>query len=136
VCFTGKRYLTEGGRSGIRLSVDNNLLFPRKSIQLEHCGNWRRVLAHLAACVIAEEGMALSLLTSLWTKLTPREHEVAELLLLGCDHAEIAKELTLARRTVKVYFNRMFKRAGLSDFRGIRQVKLAVMLHRERHNQQ
>jgi DNA-binding NarL/FixJ family response regulator len=74
-------------------------------------------------------------LTNLWTKLTPREHEVAELLLLlGCDQAEIAKELKMSRRTVKAYFNRMFGRAGLSDFTGIKRVQLAVMLHRERHH--
>jgi DNA-binding NarL/FixJ family response regulator len=74
-------------------------------------------------------------LTNLWTELTPREHEVAELLLLGCDQAEIAKELKLARRTVKFYFNRMFMRAGLSDTTGIKQVQLAVMLFRERRRQ-
>ena len=75
-----------------------------------------------------------SLLTNIWTKLSPREHEVAELLLLGCDQAEIAKELKPARRTVKLYFNKMFIRAGLSEFTGIKRVQLAVMLHRERHN--
>lgn len=75
-----------------------------------------------------------SLLTSLWTKLTPREHEVAELLLKGCDQAEIAKELKMARRTVKAYFNKIFIRAELLDFTGIKRVQLAVMLHRERQN--
>jgi DNA-binding NarL/FixJ family response regulator len=67
-------------------------------------------------------------LTDLWTKLTPREHEVAELLVQGCDQAEIAKELKMSRRTVKAYFNRIFMRAGLSDFTGIKRVQLAVML--------
>jgi DNA-binding NarL/FixJ family response regulator len=71
-------------------------------------------------------------LINVWTKLTPREREIAELLLLGCGHAEIAKELSMARRTEKVHFNRMFKRSGLSEFLGIKQVKLAVMLHRAR----
>jgi FixJ family two-component response regulator len=71
-------------------------------------------------------------LSNLWSKLSPREHEVAELLLRGCDQAEIAKELTLARRTVKAYFRKMFIHAELSGFTGIKQVKLAVMLHRDR----
>jgi DNA-binding NarL/FixJ family response regulator len=52
----------------------------------------------------------------------------------GCDQAEIAKELKLARRTVKAYFNKMFIRTGLSDFTGIKRVQLAVMLYRERHS--
>jgi DNA-binding NarL/FixJ family response regulator len=76
--------------------------------------------------------MGRLLVTKLWTKLTPREHEVAELLMQGGDQAEIAKELNLARRTVKMYFSKMFIRAGLSDFTGVKRVKLAVMLHRER----
>ena len=71
-------------------------------------------------------------MNNLLTQLTPREHEVAELLLRGCDQAEIAKELKMARRTVKAYFNRMYMRAGLSDFTGIKRVQLAVMLHRGR----
>jgi DNA-binding NarL/FixJ family response regulator len=73
-------------------------------------------------------------MANLWTKLTLREQEVAELLLLGCDQAEIAKELKMSRRTVKAYFTRMFIRAGLSDFTGIKGVQLAVTLHRERHH--
>ena len=73
-------------------------------------------------------------MTNLWTKLTPREREVAELLLQGCDQADIAKELKMARRTVKAHFNKMFIRAELSDFTGMKRVQLAVMLHRERQN--
>ncbi len=52
--------------------------------------------------------------------------------MLGCDQAEIAEELNLARRTVKLYFAKMFRQAGLSDFTGVKRVKLAVMLYRER----
>jgi len=73
-------------------------------------------------------------LTNIWTKFSSREHEVAELLLQGCDQAEIAKELKISRRTVKAYFNRMFMRAGLSDFNGIKRVQLAVMLYREQNH--
>jgi DNA-binding NarL/FixJ family response regulator len=73
-------------------------------------------------------------LTNIWTKFSSREHEVAKLLLQGCDQAEIAKELKISRRTVKAYFNRMFMRAGLSDFNGIKRVQLAVMLYREQNH--
>ena len=34
-------------------------------------------------------------------QLTPREREIVELLLLGCDNAEISKNLNIAPRTVK-----------------------------------
>jgi len=63
--------------------------------------------------------------------LWPREKEIAELLLLGCDNAEIAKQLRMANRTVKAHFNRMFKKYGLGNFNGIKRVKLAVLLYRE-----
>lgn len=68
---------------------------------------------------------------ALWDALPPREKEIAELLLLAYDNAEIAKQLKMARRTVKAHFNRMFIRAGLGNFNGIKRVRLATMLYRE-----
>ena len=41
-------------------------------------------------------------------RLGPREEQVVELLLQGCDNAEIASQLNMARRTVKAHFNRLF----------------------------
>lgn len=61
-------------------------------------------------------------------KLHPREQQIAELLLQGCDNAEIAKELGMARRTVKAHFNRLFMRFQITD--GIKRVKLATLLYR------
>ena len=61
-------------------------------------------------------------------RLRPREKEIIELLLQGCDNAEIAKELKVARRTVKAHFNRLFLRLGIHD--GIKRVKLAILLYR------
>jgi hypothetical protein len=61
-------------------------------------------------------------------KLGPREQEIAELLLQGCDNEEIAKQLHMARRTVKAHFNRLFLRFGISG--GIKRVKLATLLYR------
>ena len=37
--------------------------------------------------------------------LRPREQQVVELLLQGCDNAEIASQLKMALRTVKMHFN-------------------------------
>ena len=62
--------------------------------------------------------------------LGPREKEICRLLLNGCDNAEIAKELKMAKRTVKAHFNRLFLRFGIRD--GIKRVKLMVILYRRR----
>ncbi len=37
-------------------------------------------------------------------RLGPRERQIAELLLQGCDNTEIAAQLKMARRTVKSAF--------------------------------
>ena len=60
--------------------------------------------------------------------LGPREKQIAELLLQGCDNDEIAKQLKMARRTVKAHFNRLFLRFGITG--GIKRVKLATLLYR------
>jgi DNA-binding NarL/FixJ family response regulator len=61
-------------------------------------------------------------------RLGPREQQIVELLLQGCDNAEIAKQLKMARRTVKAHFNRLFLRFGITG--GIKRVKLATLLYR------
>ncbi len=52
--------------------------------------------------------------------LGSREQQIVELLLQGCDNEEIAKQLNMARRTVKAYFNRLFLRFGITT--GIKRV--------------
>src|SRR5271166_4153303 len=61
-------------------------------------------------------------------RLGPREQQIVELLLQGCDNAEIATQLKMARRTVKAHFNRLFLRFGITS--GIKRVKLATLLYR------
>jgi hypothetical protein len=61
-------------------------------------------------------------------RLGPIEQRITELLLQGCDNAEIAKQLNMARRTVKAHFNRLFSRFGIDS--GIKRVKLATLLYR------
>jgi hypothetical protein len=60
--------------------------------------------------------------------LGPREQQIADLLLQGCDNDEIARQLKMARRTVKAHFNRLFMRFGITN--GIKRVKLATLLYR------
>ena len=61
-------------------------------------------------------------------RLGPREQQIVELLLQGCDNAEIAAQLTMARPTLKAHFNRLFLRFGING--GIKRVKLATLLYR------
>jgi len=58
----------------------------------------------------------------------PKERQIVDLLLQGCDNSEIARNLNMAERTVKAYFNRMFVRYGIQG--GIKRVKLATLLYR------
>jgi DNA-binding NarL/FixJ family response regulator len=60
--------------------------------------------------------------------LTPREQQIVELLLQGCGNDEIARQLHMARRTVKAHFHRLFLRFGITS--GIKRVKLATLLYR------
>jgi DNA-binding NarL/FixJ family response regulator len=67
-------------------------------------------------------------------RLCPRQRQIVELLLQGCDNAEIARQLNMARRTVKAHFNRLFLRFGITG--GIKRVKLATLLYRRQACQQ
>jgi DNA-binding NarL/FixJ family response regulator len=60
--------------------------------------------------------------------LRPREQQIVELLLQGCDNDEFARQLNIARRTVKAHFHRLFLRFGITS--GIKRVKLATLLYR------
>lgn len=67
-------------------------------------------------------------------RLGQREQQIVELLLQGCDNDEIARQLKMARRTVKAHFNRLFLRFGITG--GIKRVKLATLLYREQLSRQ
>jgi DNA-binding NarL/FixJ family response regulator len=58
--------------------------------------------------------------------MTPREHDITDLLLQGYDNKAIAEELGIKPRTVKVNFSRLFMRFGIRS--GHRRVKLACLL--------
>jgi DNA-binding NarL/FixJ family response regulator len=75
-----------------------------------------------------EERKRGSLMKEQIVRLGPREQQIVELLLQGCDNAEIASQLKMARRTVKAHFNRLFLRFGITG--GIKRVKLATLLYR------
>src|SRR5271154_2021393 len=64
----------------------------------------------------------------------PREQQITDLLLQGCDNSEIAAQLNMAPRTVKAHFNRLFLRFGIRS--GIKRVKLATLLYRRELCQQ
>lgn len=59
-------------------------------------------------------------------KVTPRDHEVLNLLLQGCSNNEIAGQLKISPRTVKQHLRTLFLRAGIRE--GRKRVKLAIAL--------
>jgi len=59
-------------------------------------------------------------------KVTPRDHEVLNLLLQGCSNKEIAGQLKISPRTVKQHLRTLFLRAGIRE--GRKRVKLASAL--------
>jgi DNA-binding NarL/FixJ family response regulator len=61
-------------------------------------------------------------------RLTHREQQVVNLLLEGCETTDIARQLGIAKRTVKACFNRLYLRFGITS--GIKRVKLATLLYR------
>jgi DNA-binding NarL/FixJ family response regulator len=67
------------------------------------------------------------------TRLTPREREIIELLLMGCDIREISEHLNIAPRTVKAHLGRIYLRFGIAG--GVKRVKLVAVFLSERLTQ-
>ena len=59
-------------------------------------------------------------------RLGSRETQIVKLLMRGCDNAEIARQLKIARRTVKAHLERLFRRFRITG--GIKRVKLATLV--------
>lgn len=57
-------------------------------------------------------------------KITHRDRQVLNLLVLGCSNKEIAAELAISPRTVKQHLRTLFLRAGIK--RGRKRVILAT----------
>jgi DNA-binding NarL/FixJ family response regulator len=57
-------------------------------------------------------------------KVTPRDHQVLDLLVQGCNNKEIAVQLNISPGTVKQHLRALFFRAGIRD--GRKRVKLAI----------
>ena len=62
-------------------------------------------------------------------KITPRDHQVLDLLVQGCSNKEIAAELNISPRTVKQHLRTLFLRAGIRE--GRKRVKLATALFQQ-----
>lgn len=68
----------------------------------------------------------------LWDRFTPRETEIAELLLTGMDWITIGDRLGVRRRTMKAHVKNMYLKCGILDLARWRNIQLAVMLTYER----
>jgi DNA-binding NarL/FixJ family response regulator len=68
-----------------------------------------RVLAELDAFVPQTRGAAA------FPTLTPREHEILELIARGCDNAQIAAHLALSEKTVRNHITNVFDKLGVEN---------------------
>jgi DNA-binding NarL/FixJ family response regulator len=100
---------------------DPNLDVPRDLVAqpLAAAGSYRQGVVLMQGAVLMEEQFG---------HVGPRDRQIIDLLLQGCDNSEIAKDLNIAERTVKAHFNRLFLRFGIKG--GIKRVKLATLLYR------
>jgi len=62
-------------------------------------------------------------------RVSAREQQVIDLLLRGYQDSAIAQELGIARRTVKLNMNNLFRKFAIWD--GVKRVKLAVLLSQQ-----
>jgi DNA-binding NarL/FixJ family response regulator len=81
-----------------------------------------------ASCAVGWHWQGVVFMEEKFGHVGPREQQVVELLLQGCDNSEIAKDLNIAERTVKAHLNRLFLRFGIRG--GIKRVKLATLFYR------
>jgi DNA-binding NarL/FixJ family response regulator len=65
--------------------------------------------------------------------LTPKEQETLDLIMEGCNLKETAQRMKIRVITVKHHRGQIFQKYGLSDFKGHKRVKLAVMVTQERN---
>src|SRR6267378_5423443 len=88
----------------------------------------RRSLIALPLAATGPLRPGAGLMEEKFEQVGPRERQIIDLLLQGCDNSEIARDLNIAERTVKAHFNRLFLRFGIKG--GIKRVKLATLLYR------
>jgi DNA-binding CsgD family transcriptional regulator len=70
---------------------------------------------------------------SLWSRLTPRQAEVCELLIQGYKHGQIAELLNISLRTVKAHFERIFNALELRNKNYLRYIQAAALLTYDRY---
>jgi DNA-binding NarL/FixJ family response regulator len=66
-------------------------------------------------------------------KVTPRDQQVLDLLVQGCNNKEIAGQLHISPRTVKQHLRTLFLRAGITQ--GRKRVKLATAMYQKGQRQ-
>ena len=70
---------------------------------------------HAALVKTARAGRTRTMPAPIAARLTPREREVAELLLRGCSSDAVALRLSISRHTVKDHRKQIFARLGISS---------------------
>jgi len=123
------------------------------SLPLERSGGWayllKQTVPDLATIVRAIEGSKTGLLVldpaivrslqpkqdSILSRLTPRQHEVLELITEGHNNAAIAEQLGLSERSVETYINTIYQELHLSNEPDIHaRVKAALICLEQSRN--
>ena len=122
------------------------------SLPLENTGGWayllKQTVPDLATIVRAIEGSKAGMLVldpamvrslrpkqdSALARLTPRQHEILELIAQGYNNVAIAERLQLSGKSVETYINAIYQELHLSNEPGIHARVRATLLYLE-HSQ-
>ena len=85
----------------------------------------RGLVPKLVDSLAAEQEDTMNGATGRFAVLTPREIEIARLIGQGASNKRIARQLSIAERTVKAHLTMIFRKTGVED-----RVKLALMVSR------
>jgi len=85
----------------------------------------RGLVPKLVDSLAAEQEDTMNGATGRLAVLTPREIEIARLIGQGASNKRIARQLSIAERTVKAHLTMIFRKTGVED-----RVKLALMVSR------
>lgn len=78
-------------------------------------GHLARVDAHLRSAGARRRRARPAAATHGWQSLSPKEHEVVELVASGLSNPEVASRLYVSRRTVETHLSHVFRKLGLAN---------------------
>ncbi len=86
-----------------------------------------------------ERDLMTALMEARPVRISPRERQLVDLATRGLSNKQMASELSISEGTVKVYFSKLFRKAGVSDrfelvLLGLRNLRLDGLLSAQRNH--